>query len=69
MPKGRAQVLIKYLALVAGFSFDARVSSGQILLKNSIKLEVCFSANNQTIMNFLQQLVCGLTSGSVGRDR
>jgi hypothetical protein len=39
-----------------------------ILLKNSMKMEVYFSANNQTIMNFPQELVCELTSRSVGRD-
>jgi hypothetical protein len=29
-----------------------RVSNGQILLKNSIKSEACFSATDQTIVNF-----------------
>jgi hypothetical protein len=33
-----------------------------ILLKNSIKMEACFSAEKQSILNFSQHWPCKLTS-------
>jgi hypothetical protein len=40
-----------------------------ILLKNSKKMEGCFSAVNQNILNSAQHLACKLTSGSADADR
>jgi len=47
-------------------NLSMHVGSWLILLKSSIKLESCFSVNNQKIMNFPQQPVGEFTSGSVG---
>jgi hypothetical protein len=58
-----------YLRKTLALAIHMNGSYVPILLKNSIKMKVCFSANNQAIMNFPQQLVCEFTSGSVGRDR
>ena len=44
-------------------------SKGQILLKNSVKMEGCFSAEKQSILNFSQHWLCELTSCFVERDR
>ena len=41
----------------------------QILLKNSVKLEGFFFAENQSNLNFSQHWSCKLTNCFVGRDR